>query len=429
MFGRAAKKENEQLRHQVVDLQNQLQNLETLFRSSGGGDVVELERIKNQKIFELNQLDSQRMSLEQAIGELNGRKLQIEQEIRSLEESVVNVRDEVRLQGFGLYDYENPAEESVRLANQLEYIRGEIKTVVKNKRAVLSASTFSYNNSQAKGRTFVNKLSKIALRSYNAEVENAITRLKAGNIAAAEKRLERAKNEVARMGDMASIRISDTYHQLRMRELRLTYEHLQAKQAAKEAEREERARLREEKKAQQEMEAERKRLEKEENHYQNAIEKLRADGRDDEAEILESKLSEVRKGIEDVDYRAANVRAGYVYVISNVGSFGENIVKIGMTRRLTPMDRVRELGDASVPFNFDVHALHFSEGAVSVEAELHRHFAKKKVNLVNNRREFFYTTPAEVKEALSQIDGSVLEYKETADAEQFRLSQAMREGD
>lgn len=429
MFGRAAKKENEQLRHQVVDLQNQLQNLETLFRSSGGGDVVELERIKNQKIFELNQLDSQRMSLEQAIGELNGRKLQVEQEARSLEESVVNLRDEVTLQGFGLYDYENPAEESVRLANKLEYIRGEIKTVVKNKRAVLSASAFSYNNSQAKGRTFVNKLSKIALRSYNAEVENAITRLKAGNIAAAEKRLERAKNEVARMGDMASIRISDTYHQLRMRELRLTYEHLQAKQAAKEAEREEKARLREEKKAKQEMEAERKRLEKEESHYQNAIKKLRADGRDDEAEILEGKLSEVRKGIEDVDYRAANVRAGYVYVISNVGSFGENIVKIGMTRRLTPEDRVRELGDASVPFNFDVHTLHFSDDAVGVEAELHRHFAKKKVNLVNNRREFFYTTPAEVKEALSQIDGNVLEYKETADAEQFRLSQAMREED
>lgn len=429
MFGRAAKKENEQLRHQVVDLQNQLQNLETLFRSTGGGDVVELERIKNQKIFELNQLDSQRMSLEQAIGELNGRKLQIEQEMRSLEESVVNVRDEVTLQGFGLYAYENPAEESVRLASQLEYIRGEIKAVVKNKKAVLGASVFSYNNSHAKGRTFVNKLSKIALRSYNAEVENAITRLKAGNIAAAEKRLERAKNEVARMGDMASIRISDTYHQLRMRELRLAYEHLQAKQAAREAEREERARLREEKKAKQEMEAERKRLEKEESHYQNAIEKLRADGRDDEAEVLEGKLSEVRKGIEDVDYRAANVRAGYVYVISNVGSFGENIVKIGMTRRLTPMDRVRELGDASVPFNFDVHALHFSEDAVGVEAELHRHFAKKKVNLVNNRREFFYTTPAEVKEALSQIDGSVLEYKETADAEQFRLSQAMREGD
>lgn len=127
-----------------------------------------------------------------------------------------------------------------------------------------------------------------------------------------------------------------------------------------------------------------------------------------------------------MDYRAANIRAGYVYVISNVGSFGENIVKIGMTRRLDPMDRVRELGDASVPFNFDVHALLFSEDAVGVETALHRHSEKAKINLVNNRREFFYTNPSEVKQVLSRIDGNILEYNEEAEAEQYRLSEDIR---
>ncbi len=174
------------------------------------------------------------------------------------------------------------------------------------------------------------------------------------------------------------------------------------------------------------MEAERKRLEKEQTHYLNALAKLRDAGRNDETEKFEAKLAEIQKGIEDVDYRAANIRAGYVYVISNIGSFGENVVKIGLTRRLDPMDRVRELGGASVPFNFDVHALHFSADAVGVEAALHRHFESVKVNRVNNRREFFYTTPAEVKKVLSSIDGSVLEYRDDAEAEQFRLSQAMR---
>ena len=229
------------------------------------------------------------------------------------------------------------------------------------------------------------------------------------------------------MGDMIDLQITYDYHQLRLRELQLAYQHLQAKKAAKEAEREEKARIREERKAQQEMEAERNRLKKEESHYLNAINRLQSEGSVSEIKKLESKLEEIRKGIEDVDYRVANIRAGYVYVISNIGSFGENIVKIGMTRRLEPMDRVRELGDASVPFNFDVHALHFSEDAVRVEAELHRHFEKSKVNLVNNRREFFYTTPSEVKEVLSQIEGNVLEYREEAEAEQFRISQAMRE--
>ena len=173
------------------------------------------------------------------------------------------------------------------------------------------------------------------------------------------------------------------------------------------------------------MEAERKRLEKEKSHYENAIAKLRESGRDDEIADLENKRVEINKGIDNVDYRHGNIRAGYVYVISNIGSFGERMVKIGMTRRLDPMDRVRELGDASVPFNFDVHALHFSDDAVGIETALHQRFAQAKVNRINNRREFFYVTPAEVKQALLEIGGNVLEYRDDAEAEQFRLSQAI----
>ncbi|AHI21570.1 helicase A859L [Corynebacterium vitaeruminis DSM 20294] len=149
---------------------------------------------------------------------------------------------------------------------------------------------------------------------------------------------------------------------------------------------------------------------------------MREQGRLDELTELESKLAEVNKGIEDVDYRAANVRTGYVYVISNIGSFGERMVKIGMTRRLDPYDRVSELSDASVPFNFDVHAMHFSEDAVGIEAELHRIFADRKVNRINSRREFFYVTPAEVKQELLKVAGNILEYVDEPEAEQYRES-------
>ena len=251
--------------------------------------------------------------------------------------------------------------------------------------------------------------------------------MKAGNLSAAVKRIERARDQVAKMGDMIDLTINPHYHTLRLAELGLSAKHLQAKAAAKEAEREARAQLREEKKAQAEMEAERKRLEKERVHYENSIAKLKEQNRVDEAEALENQLHEINRGLEDVDYRAANVRAGYVYVISNIGSFGERMVKIGLTRRLDPMERVKELGDASVPFNFDVHVLHFSKDAVSVEAELHRKFDDVKVNLVNSRREFFYATPAEVKSALLEIDGSVLEYEEEAEADQFRQSASLRQ--
>jgi hypothetical protein len=138
----------------------------------------------------------------------------------------------------------------------------------------------------------------------------------------------------------------------------------------------------------------------ERNHYTKAVEQVRATGDTTAAEELERRLADIDKAIEANDYHIANIRAGYVYVISNIGAFGPNIVKIGMTWRLEPMDRVRELGDASVPFRYDVHALHFSDDAVTLENELHRVFADRRVNFVNERREFFFATPAEVRAVL-----------------------------
>lgn len=419
MFGGKAKKENEVLRQRITELESRIEQM-------GGGDITRIEEMKKKASEELQTLADYREKTQSELRELKEARATVSAQTATEKSNLINVRDSVELQSFGYFAFEHPAEDSVRLETELELVRSKIKNLIRGKQAVQAASGFTFNNSTAKGKSFVNKLSKIALRSYNAEVENAIVRMKAGNLEAGIKRIERARSEVSRLGDMINLQINPSYHQLRVAELSLAFQHLQAKQALKEHEREERARLREEKKAQQEMEAERKRLEKEKGHYENALEKLKGQGRDDEVAELEAKLAEIQKGVEDVDYRAANIRAGYVYVISNIGSFGERMVKIGMTRRLDPMDRVRELGDASVPFNFDVHALHFSEDAVSVEAALHRHFEQVKVNRINSRREFFYATPAEVKKVLSSIDGNVLEYRDEPEAEQFRMSEAMR---
>ena len=120
---------------------------------------------------------------------------------------------------------------------------------------------------------------------------------------------------------------------------------------------------------------------------------LRASGDNAAADELAARLGDLEDAIAANDYRIANIRAGYVYVISNVGAFGPGIVKIGMTRRLEPHDRIRELGDASVPFRYDTHALFFSDDALTLEAELHQAFADRRVNFVNERREFFFATP------------------------------------
>jgi hypothetical protein len=130
----------------------------------------------------------------------------------------------------------------------------------------------------------------------------------------------------------------------------------------------------------------------------------------------------VEKAIADVDYRVANARARYVYVISNVGAFGERMIKVGMTRRLEPRDRIRELSDASVPFNFDTHALFFANDAVGIEAEMHRRLADRRVNRVNLRREFFYATPGEARDLLAELAGELLEFEEFPEAVEFNQS-------
>ena len=142
---------------------------------------------------------------------------------------------------------------------------------------------------------------------------------------------------------------------------------------------------------------------------------------------MESQLSEIDKALNDVDYRQANMRAGYVYIISNIGAFGENVYKIGMTRRLEPQERIDELGDASVPFNFDVHAMIFSDDAPALEAALHRAFENRKLNMVNQRREFFNVTLDEIKEVVKKNFDKTVEFIDVPDAEQYRISMRMKE--
>ena len=134
--------------------------------------------------------------------------------------------------------------------------------------------------------------------------------------------------------------------------------------------------------------------------------------------------TDLDEAIAQNDYRTANIRAGYVYVISNRGAFGDNVVKIGLTRRLEPIDRVNELGGASVPFRFDVHALFFSEDAVTLERELHEHFTERAVNLANSRKEFFFASPSVVRAVLEDKVGNLLEFTERAESTEYLQSGA-----
>ncbi|WP_327058783.1 DUF4041 domain-containing protein [Luteimonas fraxinea] len=267
--------------------------------------------------------------------------------------------------------------------------------------------------------------SKLMLRAFNAEADVLVRGLKPYALPAAIERLTKVSQTIQRLGKTMSIRVTDEYLRLRIAELELTADFIQKKAEEKELERQERERLREERKVQQEIERERTKLEKERQHYLNALDALIAKGDLEAVERMRSQVSDVERAISDVDYRAANIRAGYVYVISNIGSFGESLVKVGMTRRLDPMDRIRELSDASVPFNFDVHALFFSKDAVGIESAMHTRLAKNRINLVNLRREFFHATPLEAKALLAELAGDLLTFHDIPDALEYRQTQKL----
>jgi hypothetical protein len=302
-------------------------------------------------------------------------------------------------------------------------LREQIKAMTKTDGgAVRGSTTWTVNDSLPKGRKMVRDFSKLMLRAYNAEADNLVRGLKPYKLDAAIDRLTKVVATIARLGLTMDIHISGPYHELREYELRLTADYRQKLAEEKERKREEKEKLREERQAQKEMEAERKRLEKERQHYLNSLEALKAKGDAEAVSRHEAELEKIQRAIEDVDYRAANIRAGYVYVISNIGSFGEGVVKVGLTRRLEPMDRVRELGDASVPFRFDVHAMLFSQDAVGIEASLHDRLADHRINRINMRREFFRAEPDEVKAHLLDMDADLLSWTEVPEALEYRQS-------
>ncbi len=348
-------------------------------------------------------------------------------ESAQVEAQLVRTRDEAILQEVGVYDYHHRLEDSVAHKARLDAIRGRIREMSKRDGgAVVGTTTWQVNGSAAQGRKMVNEISKLLLRAYNGEADVLVNKMRPYKVDAAIDQLDKARKTIVRLGASMNIAITEAYHQVRIEELRLTADFLAKKEEEKEAERAEKERLREEARARKEFEAEKARLLKEQSHYATALERIRLTGSSDEVAAAEAKLAEIGEAIHGVEEREANVRAGYVYVISNVGAFGPEVVKIGMTRRLDPTDRIRELGDASVPFRYDVHALVFSEDAVSLENRLHHALAERRLNLVNQRREFFYATPTEVKALLTQADGSVLEFIEEPEADEWHQSENAR---
>lgn len=418
LFG--ARKMARALLGEVDALQAERTQLKEQLARLGALTVIELE---GKKADLEREIASQQARLQRERAEAAEAVRVASDQVAQVRRTIVETEDLALLQEAGIYKYRHPLTDAVAYQKELAKIEYLIKAMTrKDGGAVLATTRWTVNGSAAQGRAMVRDFSKLMLRAFNAEADNLVRGLKPYKLEAAIERLRKVAEVIEKLGKTMFIRIAPDYLKVRVRELELTADFLQKEAEEKEAERVERERLREERKVQMEIERERARLEKERQHYTNVLEALVAKGDDDGAARLREQIGDVQRAIEDVDYRAANIRAGYVYVISNLGSFGEQMVKVGMTRRLDPMDRIRELSDASVPFNFDVHALFFSKDAVGIETEMHTRLAERRVNLVNQRREFFRATPLEAKTHLAELAGELLQFQDVPEALEYRES-------
>lgn len=381
-------------------------------------------------------------TLNEYIIQLESKKDKLEKEFNRLSTSITKMKEEaiffedaITFQDFGLYTprYSFLTAEEYKL--QLDKIRTMQKEMIKKDTAIEGARNWTVDGSKTKGNQMIKDMKKLFLRAFNSDCEDVISKVKYTNYDMSLKKIRQSAESIEKLGKTMSLYITSKYINSKIDELHLAFEYQQKKQEEKEAQKAARAELREAARLQKEIEAQRKKIEKEQTHYQTAYEKLlkQLEQTPDDSDLLskkselENQLLDIDKAIKDIDYREANQRAGYVYVISNIGAFGENVYKIGMTRRLDPQDRVDELGDASVPFNFDVHAMIFSDDAPALETALHKAFENRKLNMVNTRREFFNVTLDEIKDVVRKNFDKTVEFIDIPDAEQFRVSQKMKQ--
>ncbi|MDC3985929.1 DUF4041 domain-containing protein [Polyangium jinanense] len=392
----------------------------------------------------LNEVGHIRAQHEQALQQTQRQHATAATDLQGLQMQVNRVRaelsaldEEAHLQSFGFYKPRYNFSSSERYQTKLEEIRERQKQMIKDKKAATCAIEWTVNGSVAEGKKQINQTLKLMLRAFNGECDAAVAKVKYNNIHVMEARIQKAREAINGLAEIQQCTITATYLKLKLDELYLVHEYEEKVQEEKEEQRRIREQMREEEQALREIEKARQDAEKEEKRYADALRKAqedaaRADGNKQQkllAQIaeLEKKLAEAHTNKERALSRAQQTRSGHVYIISNIGSFGEQVYKIGMTRRLDPMDRVKELGDASVPFEFDVHAIIYTEDAPALENTLHRAFNHRRVNRVNEKKEFFKVRIEEIVELVRNHHKAEVEIVMTAEAEEYRKTLAMVE--
>ena len=360
----------------------------------------------------------------------------LKEKVKSESKQLLSLTDELEMESFALYKPRYNFSDALGYKDKLDEIRLKQQKMIKSKTAVNYSKDWTVDGSKAKGTKMTNDNIKQIIRCFNADCEAAINKIKFNNIQTIENRIYRSFEQLNKLNSTNRVSITNEFLNLKLQELYLGHEYEEKRQEEKEILREEREKEKEEKKLQKEIEDKKKIINKEINHYHNILSELELkllDSPEGEKSDLQKQIEEIKNKLEiyndekeELDYRLENIGAGYVYIISNIGSFGENIYKIGVTRRLEPEERINELSSASLPFKFDIHAMIFSYQAYDLEKHLHNTFNDKRINLVNSRKEFFNITIEEIEEKLKEYKDLTVEFNKVPSAEEYRETEKIK---
>jgi hypothetical protein len=360
-----------------------------------------------------------------------------EARLEELQQQLESVEEAIEIQSFGFYRPRYGFESSEEYVSRLKQLRETQKESIKTGKATHCDREWKVGGSVAEGKKMIDRIAKLMLRAFNGDCDAAIAKARYDNVVSLEQRVTKAWEEVNKLGESNRVMITKPYYEEKLAELHLVHEHREKVQAEKEEQKRIREQLREEQKAREEIERAQADAERDEDTNRRALEKAQAElaasaATDQQHAKLEGLVTRLENELKDaIDRKAKAIaraqltRSGHVYILSNVGSFGEGIFKIGLTRRLDPYERVEELGSAAVPFRFDVHAIIFAEDAPALEHALHTEFAARRVNLANPRREYFRVSLDEIRAAVDKYHGLV-SFVLAPEAEEWRKTQAMR---
>lgn len=355
----------------------------------------------------------------------------LQAEVSLLEENLEDL-------SFGLYRPHYGYATSDEYRTQLELVREKKKRMNRDGMSAVCSVEWAVGGNRKEGDRMTKQQIKVMLRAFNGECDSALAKISWNNIEKMEQRLVKAFESINELGSTNKISITDEYLQASLDELRLAYEYAEKKQEEVVEQRRIREQIREEERAQRDYERAQQEAANEEARYQKALEKarremLQASGQaladlGEKVTELERKLLDAQAQKQRAISMAQLTRSGHVYIVSNIGSFGEDVFKIGMTRRLEPGERIDELGGASVPFRFDVHAMMFSEDAPALENSFHKKFNDRRLNAVNLRKEFFRVTLDEVEQFARESQGVTVRFTKLAEARHYRETLALRAG-